>query len=174
MNERKWTDVLKKDVLLHSRICRYPPFIACVKHIVYGSNNTTNFCITRPVDPKMWLRGAHMSRGKWGSTALWGTPPTPISEKAFNLLKLMNAPRQHYIIRNKFWKWTEECIVNIFSNSVIFILRCLTVRFTAYLRATENENGPQKHQEVLFVTIVIKCRDLSCLYSCSFSYQSTM
>ena len=82
-------------------------------------------------------------RGRWGNTALWGTPPTQISEKVFNLLKSLNAPRVHYIIRNQFGKWSRAHIVNIFENSVIFILRCLTVLFMAYLTATDNAKAPQ-------------------------------
>ena len=44
----------------------------------------------------------------------------------------------------------------------------------AHLRAAENLNGPHKYQNVRFVTIVIQWRNISCFYSCSFSYQSTM
>ena len=43
-----------------------------------------------------------------------------------------------------------------------FTPRCLTVRFMAYLRDTENENGPQKHEQVRFVPTVIHWRDISC------------
>ena len=35
-------------------------------------------------------------------------------------------------------------LVHTFKNYAIFILRCLTVRFMAYLTATENMNGTQK------------------------------
>ena len=38
----------------------------------------------------------------------------------------------------------EHPLLLFFENLAIFILRCLAVRFMAYLRATENVNGPQK------------------------------
>ena len=59
-----------------------------------------SFCITRLFHFTVllfysipFLFFAHAPcRGKWASTALWGTPPTPISEKVFNLMKSLNAP----------------------------------------------------------------------------------
>ena len=42
---------------------------------------------------------------KMGSTAVWGTLPTPISEKAFNLMKWLDAPRQYLLHHKKaIWK----------------------------------------------------------------------
>ena len=61
MNERKRTDVLKKDVQLHLRTCRYFLLMAWVKRIVTESNNTPNFCMMGPVDPEIPKRGVHMS-----------------------------------------------------------------------------------------------------------------
>ena len=74
-----------------------------------------------------------------GSTALWGTPPTPISEKTFSLLKSLYAVRWHHIIRNELGNLPCAGIVNAFENWSFFILICLIVRFVAYISESYRE-----------------------------------
>ena len=112
------------------------------------------------------LNTLHFFRGKWRSTTLWGTPPIPISEKAINQTKLLNASKWLYFIGNQFWKWSWARIAGVFEKLVHFYFKIPHCAFNGRPESYRKCEWTQKHQKVFFVTIFLLWRDIACFYSC--------